>query len=370
MIVNRILPSTMEPIGPDNVTEGSTALMNWTIATTPGVIVHHHVDHDFIARYISVTLSILGIIGTSTVLLALGKLRGKFSPHLLLVVNLTISDLMVCLLVIANRLDHDMLNNVAYNIVRSNGCYRNIVYGKGFRICTFLHLLAMAMDHYIAIVRPMSYRRFVTRRKTIVLIMLIWVISGVLHFTQFYATLSYLDPEVAFCITYAKIRKSLPLIQYIYICMIAVGTILMMYVYIRVFHEARKCLQYTPQLRESRAKHIKQDWYAAITSLLILGTFLLCYLPYTFSQTLKHIPALKHHLHHLHAVHPYMASLRVLNSVCDPVIYALRLSKVREGLRSVRRCVCSRQLPRREDVPMVNMSSGDYDNTATRQTEM
>ena len=138
--------------------------------------------------FVAITANIFSLIVMCKIL---KNTRGPAS-HNALIVSLAASDVLFCLTVllhivskILNPLyypgfgpeDKRIASRCAYTVIKSlNTTALNV---------NLLNLMGMAIEHYIAILKPLHHSRLLSRKKYTVLILLLWIIAFVFGFSDF-----------------------------------------------------------------------------------------------------------------------------------------------------------------------------------------
>ncbi|KAK2144378.1 hypothetical protein LSH36_763g02005 [Paralvinella palmiformis] len=318
-------------------------------------------QHAFVYIPIQIVISFAAMIANLLTLLALAKVRAKFQPHLILVVNLTISDMLFGL---RNVIIRGMVLGFEFNHKLNDWfkeiCVRGLirVAGSAIYTCTYINLLTIALDLYFAIMMPFRYQKLVTRRRTVAVCVSLWLLSVVLAAANYWVSLgdwSVHHRNQTFC----DIReKHLKWDVYTHLAIVYLGIVAMTSIYIRIFIEVRRCARSTPGLPIKTQQTVKHNKRKLATSLLVLLTFLVAWLPNGIFTTLYFIMP-KFGGPTISLMGSYFATLPMLNSLCDPIIYAIRLDKVRLGFRRLCRCAerpWSRDGYASESTEMVNLS--------------
>ena len=138
--------------------------------------------------FVAITANIFSLIVMCKIL---RNTRGPAS-HTALIVSLAASDVLFCLTVllhIVNKIlnplyypgfgpeDKRIASRCAYTIIKSlNTTALNV---------NLLNLMGMAIEHYIAILKPLHHSRLLSRKKYTVMILLLWIIAFVFGFSDF-----------------------------------------------------------------------------------------------------------------------------------------------------------------------------------------
>ena len=307
------------------------------------------------------TLSFFAMTFNALSLFALSRVRNRSTAHFQLIKSLACSDILIALTVTIhgiNRAFNPVLRDMFVGSEAERRCsfcaYMVIkaVYAASLNI-TLFNLLLMAIDHYVAIMKPLYQLRLMTRTKISLIISAVWILSFVLGFMDFYAEF-YNVPRIQnifganFC-------------EAIYItrfqdeyCVFALTMIIypiMLFLYIRIclyIHNLKAPGQNLQMHASFIRKEVvqKRNKKAAGTTLLILCTFSICWLPNFLFQITMSIyaeltrpnPPNENMWYILQQFDKIFVILLLLNCCADPLIYSFRLREIRFGYRRLFRC--------------------------------
>ncbi|NP_001164684.1 adrenergic receptor-like protein [Saccoglossus kowalevskii] len=200
--------------------------------------------------------------------------------------------------------------------------------------CTsILHLLAIDIDRYIAIIHPLHYHQWVTPFRAQVAIATIWL-GGFTMFAVFMVKGQDTDAETYLC------DQLDMLLRWKACCFLvtsfAIPLTIMVVLYIRIFLAARtqlrkinNQLQVTDHIQQN--SRLQTELKAAITPCIVLGVLLVCWLPQLIMVS-------------IHPLFPGSCdvigqmvadTLIVINSGINPVIYAWRNRKFRQAFQKI-----------------------------------
>ena len=209
-------------------------------------------------------------------------------------------------------------------------------------VVLLLNLLALGIDQYVAIVKPLHYQRLLSTVRINVLIHLLWIISVTIGLLDMVVTIfvdvingSLLSKHFTFCeyILNAGFRCSEYIIQIVFILV----SFALIFLYVRTFLEYRQFVA----RREVSGQDELHDKKAIITTLLVIGTFQICWFPIGLLSVLNELALVDYNRTFLSI--GWM--LMMLNVLCDPIIYGVRLLIVRHGYKILFRRVFRKPVP-------------------------
>ena len=228
---------------------------------------------------------ILGLLAISANMLSLLALINLSTgiPHARLIMSLAASDMLIAVSLvfhvinkILNPLDY-LGAGPTYIRLRSH-CLHMVIKALNTTALnvTLLNLLGMALDHHIAIMKPLHYHMLMNRRRSIVMISLFWVIATVCGFSD--VIVSALNPKYAlveqlnFCefVYMTRYQEEYTVFAIAFACFVA-----MAFVYIGIC--VTVCKLHDQQ--SSAGGNFRQNKKALCTTFFILGTFVLCWIP-------------------------------------------------------------------------------------------
>ena len=281
-------------------------------------------------------VSILATLANSLTIAALVHNPKGQTAHSKFIMSLAVSDCCIgtyCL--VESVIDHWLYFDLNPEMFR---CL--YIFGIAFRnfslLATLFNLLALGVDHYIAIVKPLHYNRIMSRFRTNFIIIIIWISSSMVASLPFVAQLFEYAAENAFgnfCFFVAFISNLADLYKICYY-FIMPEFLILTFLYVKVFLEYRKfeARRQTLQLDDMHNKK------AIITTLLIIGSFFLFWMPQFLYTIINSINYTRVYFRIKGNLITFV--LVLLNALCDPIIYGFRLPVVREGYRIMFRKLC------------------------------
>lgn len=188
------------------------------------------------------------------------------------------------------------------------------------------NLIGIAMDRYIAIIYPLHYSRYMTRKVAIVIIISGWIASlNISTIPIFWNRWNQEDK----CVSINKVLTP-GYINFILIPMFATIWIGMFLVYMRIWREATG---HAKRLRNSTNCQYGKMWNdskSVQVVLLILGCFSLCWLPFYIVILIVKVES--------RLIYEITLRMAIANSGFNPIIYAWKNSNFRKIFFCLLRC--------------------------------
>ncbi|XP_071483074.1 galanin receptor type 1-like [Diadema antillarum] len=123
------------------------------------------------------TTGCIGVFGNIMVLIVFRILRSKRSQANLFILNQSLADLVTSMFIIAfatTRIVRDSIwHGGASGFFLCRFWWSRFFVFSGFAVSTF-NLAAMSIERYIAVVHPLKYQTFFTKRNTSIIIVIVW----------------------------------------------------------------------------------------------------------------------------------------------------------------------------------------------------
>ena len=324
-----------------NTSQGYTCTVNQTIPPE-GII--------------ALFLGTIGILVNLLSLLAIYHVSVKITTHFKLIISLACSDIIigstVMLLLLHNTINPVSSPSCGHSTarIRSTCIYAFIkaANSTGLIVC-LLNLIGMAIDHYVAILKPFYYRRVLGRKYGKFMIITIWFTGIILGFSDIIFPFSEIPDyfkgnKLNFC---EKVLLTKYTEEYCVFAITFIAGLIIIYTYLKIYScvKALKFRDADTFLPSSVYKHMGVDKPACfvrskkalLTTLLIVGVFLMCWLPLCLYEIILLIfvavnpQLLIPHVATLETVNHYLYNLLLVNVLIDPIIYAVRKRDIRQG---------------------------------------
>ncbi|KAJ7385856.1 hypothetical protein OS493_013892 [Desmophyllum pertusum] len=120
-----------------------------------------------------VFMIVFTVIGNTTICYIIYRVRRLHCPSCLFLVNLAINDILVAVFLLPFTVASSFHNSHA--VVGKIGCEIIGFFQHATSTVSVLTLLSVSMDRYLAILMPLKYKGWVTRNKTVLCILGIWL---------------------------------------------------------------------------------------------------------------------------------------------------------------------------------------------------
>ena len=320
----------------------------WQMNNTPNMYMDYYSIADRAAQHLSkphyIIAIILGVVAALANILSLAAVchvRKTWSPHFRLLLSLMVANLLVDFTVILY-----VINKVTNPGTKAGvgPVWMRIKSRCGFMIIKALNtmglnimlmnLMGMALDHYLAILKPLHHSTLLDKGRTTIMIITFWLVAFVSGFSDFLSPLWELKTYLRLHHNYCEFAWLSPYQEeYTVFAIALVCLCLMVFMYTRIYHRVRSRIQREDMVKIARNRH------ALLTTLLILGSFMLCWLPTCLFQIALLVitnvkPQMLDSIYQcLLIVDKYFYDLLILNTLCDPIIYVIRINEVQTGYR-------------------------------------
>ncbi|XP_071843634.1 adenosine receptor A2a-like [Apostichopus japonicus] len=309
----------------------------------------------YVAVYIPIIL--MCVLGNALVLTTFIRFKKVRNVNNYYIFALSIADFLTGLvavpLTISNRL-----------IISETTCHansRSYLFLPAYVLCaiSMCLLLAITVDRYMAISRPLRYHAMMTRQKTIKII-IFWFAFGFCFGTLPVWSFGS-DPYQWVCGLEQYDAPILTVHALVGSFLIPTWLLLLIIAYVRIFYIAYLRKDSVSNNRSQRAKSVqwKMRMRTTITSAIVLGTFTIFWLPQSFKNVFEIYLATD--LKSLLAVQTFCEMLTFISSFMNPIIYGWRNHQFRTAYKQILSdCGCFQG-----NKPEQNSASPDTDETGS-----
>ncbi|XP_028393655.1 5-hydroxytryptamine receptor 7-like [Dendronephthya gigantea] len=300
---------------------------------------------------------VLGVLGNTAVIIYNVFMNKEKSPTTWLIVNLSVTDLLVCLTIYPIWIVE--LLQIVTGVESNEEFFCKFIYSSG-SVSVFLSiltLLALSFDRYLFITWPLKYPILVVGKRVYALVFIIWIWS----FSFLPLPLMYIGPgEVP-----GVCRASNEFILFSFIVYVYTPLTLIIFFNIKILKIARRqrrriaacsITRQTPAHTSTNTaqesvggrfvneQHDQNTSWQRITKelkplktfVIIIGVLLGCFIPYSIAVCLEKLGCncipLK--------VHIIFSEFIAVNSIINPFIYGIRHKKYRNAYGRILRMIC------------------------------
>ncbi|CAI9729253.1 melanocortin receptor 4-like [Octopus vulgaris] len=320
-----------------------------------------------IDRLIAIILCIVAIIANAVSLFAIMQFKGTFTANKQLVTSLLMSDLFISLCFLTASLTNN--NNFMFPVEGEDEGKSICIYAVvealmiSGQLTNLLNLAAMALDHYIAINIPLKHSYLMDRRHVGILIAGVWVLGSLCGFSDFLLPFTPLYKNcrnqkfLNYCDTIkcTMFEPNFVLFAVVILCLFE-----MVFLYSQVFITIYRY----PQLQTRHAPNIRRNNKGLVTTIIILLSYIICWLPYCLMEltmtivSATNLPDMMNYYQISQQAQYYLYNLIALNSIFDPLIYAIRMPDMQNSYRRLlRMCKCKKRKPGMHHISMMDRKS-------------
>ena len=262
---------------------------------------------------LTVVVGLTAIVLNVLLLVVLSKLRTNRKSYFVLVKSLAVADCLLPFMIPTIALIMD-----------------DILYDYMLFVILF-HLLALLLEMFVAIVKPLHYINWSQWRYIICRLVTLWIVPVAI------VLLLCLIPEGLIelpgtYVSFSKNQQDIIRIPLITLCFV---TMILAYMYI--YSQVRK----QQRLNQVQNQQAKTNHRALVVTILNVGSFFICWFPMVVFEILyQYHPWYNNRLMLLKDVAPMIV---LINCVCDPIIYAIRLKEVNKMWRKTFCCFVHKQ---------------------------
>uniref|UniRef100_A0A8C5E788 Melanopsin-A-like n=1 Tax=Gouania willdenowi TaxID=441366 RepID=A0A8C5E788_GOUWI len=328
--------------------------------------------HYVVALFVLV-IGTLGITGNALVMFAIYSNKKLRNLPNYFILNLAVSDFLM-----AFTQSPIFFINCLYKewVFGEMGCKVYAFCGALFGITSMINLLAISIDRYLVITKPLQTIHWSSKRKTTLAILVVWLYSFAWSLAPLIGWSSYI-PEglMTSCtwdyVTYTAANRSYTMMLCCFVFFIPLGIIF--YCYLRMFLSIRKTGREVErlgtQVRKStliQQKSIRSEWKLAKIAFVVIVVYVLSWSPYACVTLISWAG-------HANILSPYSKAVPAIiakaSAIYNPIIYAIIHNKYRMTLAE--KVPCLRFLsptPRKDCISSSISESSFRDSVISRQS--
>ncbi|XP_035518954.1 melanopsin-A-like [Morone saxatilis] len=301
-------------------------------------------------------IGITGTIGNFLVLYAFCKSRSLRTPANMFIINLAITDLLMCVTQTPIFFITSMHTRWIFG---EKGCEVYAFCGALFGICSMITLTVIAVDRYFVITRPLTSIGVLSRKRALVILTAAWAYSLGWSLPPFFGWSAYV-PEglMTSCtwdyMTFTPSVRAYTMLLFIFVFFLPLFIII--YCYFFIFRAIRTTNQAVGKMNGSVHGHgstrdsvknfhrLQNEWKMAKIALIVILLYVISWSPYSSV-------ALTAFAGYADMLTPYMNSVPAIiakaSAIHNPIIYAITHPKYRLALAKYIPCLgillCVRQ---------------------------
>ncbi|XP_028317937.1 opsin 4xa isoform X1 [Gouania willdenowi] len=290
----------------------------------------------YIVAFFVLVIGTVGVTGNALVMYAFFSNKKLRTPPNFFIMNLAVSDFLMAI----TQSPIFFVNSLYKGwIFGETGCKIYAFCGALFGITSMINLLAISIDRYIVITKPLQAIRWTSARRTCLIIILVWLYSLAWSLAPLLGWSSYI-PEglMTSCtwdyVTSTPANKSYTLMLCCFVFFIPLGIISYCYLwmFLAIRHASRELRKLGSHVRKSaliQQQSIKTEWKLAKIAFVVIIVFVLSWSPYACVTLIAWAG-------YGNILNPYSKAVPAViakaSAIYNPFIYAIIHSKYRNTL--------------------------------------
>ena len=295
------------------------------------------------ANVVIVVLALIGLMANILTAMATAYIPGRQTTHSKLIISLSLADICITISIFL----HVWVTITSRPHLRE---YCLEVANRGFLtfalLASLINLLVMGIDHYVAVIRPLHYHLIMSPTRANIILVAIWIISALGGFLEIIVG-GFLHGKESgnFCFNVLYNNNSFDA-QLLVLCFVVLEMLTLIYLYCHIFQKIKSStyiaqLNAQSLLQRQSANSSLHSKKAIITTILIVGTFMVTWIPYSVYnisgvivyKTCDNLEYLNKFVDIFIKIHNILWILVQCNCIFDPLIYAVRTPVVQQGYK-------------------------------------
>ncbi|TKS75820.1 Trace amine-associated receptor 1 [Collichthys lucidus] len=267
------------------------------------------------------SLSVVTVCGNLLVIISIAYFKQLHTPTNGLILSLAVADLLVGVLVFPLTMQFSITTCLYYDDL-----FCKIRDSIDMTLCTssILNLCCISVDRYYAVCQPLTYRTKMNNNVVVIMIIVCWETSATIGTGYIFLSQKEAECDTA-CLIDTDVIPTLGLIFSFYL-----PVIIMLCIYLKIFFVAQRQAR-SIQSTKSGATVSKMERKATKTLAIVMGLFLLCWLPYFLCP----IPVTVSRVNLPNALIEILMWLTLANSMLNPFVYAFFYSWFRSAFQMI-----------------------------------
>ncbi|XP_018605680.2 opsin 4xa [Scleropages formosus] len=349
--------------------DGSTTDMDRGFFRKVDVPDHAH----YIVAFFVAVIGAVGVAGNALVMYAFYSNKKLRTPPNYFIMNLAVSDFLMAITQSPVFFTNCLFKEWVFGEL---GCKMYAFCGALFGITSMINLLAISIDRYVVITKPLRAIQWTSKRRTCVVIALVWLYSLAWSLAPLLGWSSYI-PEglMTSCtwdyVTSTPANKSYTLMLCCFVFFVPLGIISYCYLFmfLAIRRTSRDVEQLGTHIRQStliQQQSIRTEWKLAKIAFVVIIVFVLSWSPYACVTLIAWAG-------YGSILSPYSKAVPAViakaSAIYNPFIYAIIHSKYRDTLAEKVPCLHFLSRPvQRKCFSMSNSESSFQESTLSRQS--
>ncbi|CAL8346204.1 unnamed protein product [Lota lota] len=348
--------------------EADTVVTHSNFITKVDVPDHAHYT---VAFFVSV-IGTLGVTGNSLVLFAFYSNKKLRNLPNYFIMNQALSDFLMAFtqspFFFINCLNKEWMFGEL-------GCKLYAFFGALFGITSMINLLAISLDRYMVITRPLEAMNWNNKRRTIIAILLVWLYSLAWSLAPLIGWSSYIPEGLRTSCTWDYVTYTLSnrsytmmLCCFVFFIPLAIISYCYLFMFLAIRKTSRDVERLGTQVRKStiiRQKSIRSEWKLAKIAFVVIVVYVLSWSPYACVTLISWSG-------HANILSPYSKTIPAViakaSTIYNPFIYAIIHQKYRKTLADKVPCLRFLSPNRRKDCTSSSFSESSYRDSVISRT--
>ncbi|XP_012696011.2 opsin 4xa isoform X2 [Clupea harengus] len=330
-------------------------------------------DHwHYIVAFFVVVIGALGVVGNALVIYAFFSNKKLWTPPNYFIMSLAVADFLMAI----TQSPIFFINSLYKEwVFGETGCKIYAFCGALFGIASMINLLAISIDRYIVITKPFQAIVWTSKRRTLLIILVVWLYSLAWSLAPLLGWSSYIPEGLMTSCTWDYVtstpsNKSYTLMLCCFVFFIPLGIILYCYLFmfLAIRSTGRDLERLGSQGRKStliQQQSIKTEWKLAKIAFIVIIVFVLSWSPYATVTLIAWAGYGSYLTPYSKAVPAVIAKA---SAIYNPFIYAIIHSKYRDTLAANVPCLSFLSQPPRKDCISVSNSECSFRESMLSRT--
>ncbi|KAL6458433.1 hypothetical protein MHYP_G00336630 [Metynnis hypsauchen] len=279
---------------------------------------------------LEVIIAVACCLGNALVIWAVWTCGALRQPTFCFIVSLAVTDFLVGSVAIPIAVLVDISMKIPFN-----GCLFMCCVIIMLEVASVFLLLAIAVDRFLRVRIPLTYKSTVSKKHSLIVVALCWVTAVLLSFTPMFGWHNSLGVDSPECTFFNVISYSY-LVYFIFFSLYLPPLAIMTGLYCYIFLTTRRQLRANIGVATNSSTYYQREHSLAASLVLVLGLFVVCWLPLFLMFTVR---LYGHNIEVPSDAIDMGVLLSHANSAVNPIVYAFKIPKIKEACKNLwRRC--------------------------------